>query len=112
MERTKIKGETMNYFKNNNNELFAYDDEQVKQGYGKDMIGISFEEVQDIQKAKEDEYKNSLEYKLSEAKTYLSSTDFKMTVDYFATFTPEKQEELTRLRAEAREFIRANEDVI
>ena len=27
----------MNYFKNNNNEIYAYDNEQVQQGYGKDM---------------------------------------------------------------------------
>ena len=30
----------MHYFKNNNNEIFAYDDEQVKQGYGKDLEEI------------------------------------------------------------------------
>lgn len=27
----------MNYFKNKDNEIFAYDDEQVAQGYGKDL---------------------------------------------------------------------------
>ena len=27
----------MNYFKNTKNEIFAYDDEQVKQGYGKNL---------------------------------------------------------------------------
>jgi len=27
----------MNYFKNDKNEIFAYDDEQVKKGYGKDL---------------------------------------------------------------------------
>lgn len=31
----------MNYFKNENNEIFAYDDEQVKQGYGKDLIKLT-----------------------------------------------------------------------
>lgn len=34
----------MNYFKNKNNEIFAYDNEQVKQGYGKDLIPITEEE--------------------------------------------------------------------
>ena len=34
----------MNYFKNTNNEIFAYDDEQVKQGYGKDLTPITKEE--------------------------------------------------------------------
>ena len=49
-----------------------------------------------------------LEVKIAEAKTYLASTDFKMTVDYYATLTPEQQEELIAIRAEARAFIGAN----
>lgn len=53
--------------------------------------------------------KQELDKKISEAKAYLSSTDFKMTVDYFATLTDEEKAELTQLRAEAREFIRAND---
>ena len=52
------------------------------------------------------------ERKIAEAKAYLASTDFKMTVDYFATLTEAEQVELTRLRAEAREFISANEGAI
>ena len=47
--------------------------------------------------------------KIQEAKQYLSLTDFKMTVDYFNTLTKEIQDELTRLRNEAREFIRSNQ---
>ena len=35
----------MNYFKNNNNEIFAYDNEQVAQGYGKDLVPITEEEM-------------------------------------------------------------------
>jgi len=31
----------MNYFKNTNNEIFAYDDEQVAQGYGKDLTALT-----------------------------------------------------------------------
>ena len=34
----------MNYFKDNNNKIFAYDDEQVKQGYGKDLTPITEKE--------------------------------------------------------------------
>lgn len=30
----------MNYFKNNNNEVFAYDGEQIAQGYGKDLTQL------------------------------------------------------------------------
>ena len=45
---------------------------------------------------------------VAEAKNYLASTDYKMTVDYFATLTEVEQNELTAKRAEAREFVRAN----
>lgn len=37
----------MKYFKNNNNEVFAYDDEQVSQGYGKDMEALESGEFYD-----------------------------------------------------------------
>ena len=47
-----------------------------------------------------------LEVKIAEAKAYLASTDFKMTVDYYATLTPEQQEELMAKRAEARAFLK------
>ena len=50
-----------------------------------------------------------LQTKIQEAKAYLASTDYKMTVDYFATLTEAEQVQLTQLRAEARTFIRANE---
>lgn len=50
-----------------------------------------------------------LQSKINEAKAYLASTDYKMTVDYFATLTEAEQVQLTQLRAEARTFIRANE---
>ena len=50
-----------------------------------------------------------LQNKINKAKTYLLSTDYKMTVDYFATLTKEQQDDLIKLRAEARQFIRDNE---
>jgi hypothetical protein len=74
-----------------------------------DMTPISLEEIEAINKAKEDEYKSSQEFKIQEAKTYLLSTDYKMTVDYFATLTVEEQDNLIKLRTEARQFIRDNE---
>ncbi len=46
--------------------------------------------------------------KVIEAKQYLSSTDYKMTVDYFATLTDEQQNVLMLKRVEAREFVRLN----
>ena len=47
-----------------------------------------------------------LRTKIAEASTYLASTDFKMTVDYYATMTAEQQEELMAKRAEARTFLK------
>jgi hypothetical protein len=38
----------MNYFKNNQNQIFAYDDEQVSQGYGKDLTPITEQEAMAI----------------------------------------------------------------
>lgn len=43
--------------------------------------------------------------KVAEAKAYLSSTDFYMTVDKYASLTVERQNELVSKRAEARETI-------
>lgn len=52
--------------------------------------------------------KEELKNKIQEAKNYLASTDYKMTVDYFATLSEVEQNELIAKRAEAREFIRGN----
>lgn len=52
--------------------------------------------------------KEQLEHKINEAKAYLLSTDYKMTVDYFSSLSKEIQDELILKRSEAREFIRAN----
>jgi len=35
----------MNYFKNKNNEIYAYDDEQVKQGYTKGLTALTQAEI-------------------------------------------------------------------
>ena len=45
---------------------------------------------------------------VQEAKMYLASTDYKMTVDYFATLSEVEQTELINKRAEAREYIRSH----
>ena len=46
---------------------------------------------------------------IEETKAYLASTDFYMTVDKYAELDEARKVELTTKRAEAREFIRANE---
>ena len=99
----------MKYYINKNKEIFGFElDGSQDHLITKDMKEISLEEIQAINKTKEDEYKNSIEYKISEAKDYLLSTDYKMTIDYFATLTKEIQDELILKRAESRDFIRDN----
>lgn len=98
----------MKYYINKNKEIFGIDkgqEELIKA----DWVEITLEEINAINKAKEEEYKQSIEYKIKEAKSYLSSTDYKMTVDYFATLTQDEQDELIKLRSESRKFIRENE---
>lgn len=97
----------MKHYINESKEIFGFElDGSQDHLITPDMTPISLEEIQAISQAKEDEYKESIEYKISEAKLYLQSTDYKMTVDYFATLEKEIQDELTTKRAEARELIR------
>ena len=49
--------------------------------------------------------KYDLEIKIAEAKSYLASTDFYMTVDKYAELDEARKVELTTKRAEARELI-------
>ena len=51
-----------------------------------------------------------LAQQVQEKKNYLVETDYKMTVDYYETLKEEEQKELTQTRAEAREFIRLNDE--
>jgi hypothetical protein len=100
----------MKYYINKNKEIFGFELDGLQDFLIKDdMTPISLEEIESLNKAKQDEYKSSQEYKINEAKSYLLSTDYKMTVDYFATLTAEQQDDLIKLRAEARQFLRDNE---
>ena len=100
----------MKYYINKNKEIFGFELDGLQDFLIKDdMTPISLEEIEALNKAKQDEYKSSQEYKINEAKSYLLSTDYKMTVDYFATLTAEQQDDLIKLRAEARQFLRDNE---
>lgn len=91
----------MKYYKNTDNELFI--DPIVKNHIG--LIELTKEEF-DTQL--ELNNKPTVEAKVNEYKSYLASTDYKMTIDYFATLTKEIQDELILKRAESRDFIRAN----
>lgn len=67
----------MKYYINKNKEIFGFElDGSQDHLITKDMKEISLEEIKAINKAKEDEYKNSLEYKINEADMYLAKTDW------------------------------------
>ena len=53
--------------------------------------------------------KEEISTQIAEAKAYLASTDFYMTIDKYAELDEARKVELTTKRAEARVFIRANE---
>jgi hypothetical protein len=64
----------MKYYINKNKEIFAFNQEQIEQGYNAELTAITLEEVIAINKAKEEEYANTLEYKINKAKQYLQET--------------------------------------
>ena len=67
----------MKYFINKNKEIFGFElDGSQDHLITPDMVEISLEEIEAINKAKEDEYKNSVEYKIQEANQYLKDTDW------------------------------------
>lgn len=99
----------MKHYIDKDNNIYAYEEDGSQDYLIGDKTFITLEEVIALQKENENKIMATVEYKVNEAKAYLSSTDYKMTVDYFSTLDKEIQDELIRLRAEAREFIRNNE---
>ena len=94
----------MKYYINTNKEIFGFElDGSQDHLITKDMKEISVEEIQAINKAKEDEYKNSIEYKISEAKAYLISTDWYIT--RFIETGKEIPEDIKLKREEARALL-------
>ena len=82
------------------NELEKLENGLFANNYNKDGTIDTVGEQQEI-------LEQELQAKVNEAKQYLQSTDYKMTVDYFATLLKEEQDDLIAKRAEAREFIRS-----
>ena len=82
------------------NELEKLENGLFANNYNKDGTIDTVGEQQEI-------LEQELQAKINEAKQYLQSTDYKMTVDYFATLLKEEQDDLIAKRAEAREFIRS-----
>ena len=93
----------MNYLKDKNNKVFAYDDEQVKQGYGKDLISITEEEMKVlITPVYTQEELNQQE--INRLKQFLFDTDYKVLSDY-----DKDSSDIILERKKARETIRALE---
>ena len=94
----------MKYYINKNKEIFGFElDGSQDHLITEDMKEILIEEIQAINKAKEDEYKNTIEYKIQEAKAYLISTDWYIT--RFIETGKEIPEDIKLKREEARALL-------
>ena len=94
----------MKYYIDNNSEIFAYESDGSQDFLIGDKTQITEEDVERINNEKEIQFQQTIAYRISEAKKYLADTDFKMTLDYDKDVS-----EVKIKRAEARQFIRANE---
>ena len=100
----------MKYYINKNKEIFGFElDGSQDHLITPDMVEISLEEIEVINKAKEDEYKNSMEFKINEAKQFLNKSDKKVLPDYEFKEGDNLLEWYIEERSKARTFIRANE---
>ena len=73
------------------------------------IVERPIEEIEAINKTKEDEYKNSVEFKINEAKQFLNKSDKKVLPDYEFKEGDNSLEWYIEERSKARAFIRANE---
>jgi hypothetical protein len=93
----------MKYYKDKNNNIFAYEEDGSQDHLIGDKVLMTAEEVEaHINPPKTEE--QIVAEKVAEAKAYLASTDFKVLPDY-----EPKSDEVITLRATAREFIRVND---
>ena len=100
----------MKHYVNKNNEIFGFElDGSQDYLITDDMVEISLEEIEAINKAKEDEYKNSIEFRINEAKQFLDKSDKKVLPYYELKEGDNSLEWYTEERSKARAFIRANE---
>lgn len=100
----------MKYYINKNKEIFGFElDGSQDHLITPDIVEISLEEIKVINKAKEDEVKQSLEYKVNEAKQFLDKSDKKVLPDYEFKEGDNSLEWYIEERSKARAFIRANE---
>lgn len=100
----------MKHYIDKNKEIFGFElDGSQDHLVTDDMKEISLEEIKAIDKAKADEYKNSMEFKVQEYKLFLDKTDKKVLPDYEFKEGDNSLEWYTEERSKARAFIRANE---
>ncbi len=100
----------MKHYINKNKEIFGFElDGSQDHLITQDMKEISLEEIEAIHKAKEEEYKNSVEFKINEAKQLLNKSDKKVLPYYEFKEGDNSLEWYIEERSKARAFIRANE---
>lgn len=100
----------MKYYINENKEIFGFElDGSQDYLITDDIVEISLEEIEAINKAKEDEYKNSVEFKINEANQFLNKSDKKVLPYYEFEDGDNTLEWYIEERSKARKFIRANE---
>ena len=100
----------MKHYINKNKEIFGFElDGSQDHLITKDMKEISLEEIEAIHKAKEDEYKASLEYKINEAKQFLNKSDKKVLPYYEFEDGDNTLEWYIEERSKSRKFIRNNQ---
>ena len=96
----------MKYYKDINNEVFAYEEDGSQDHLIVDKVLMTAEEIElHINPPKTEE--QIIAEKVAEAKKFLDDTQFKFGDDYDQKDTPEWFE-LKAKRQELREFIRAN----
>lgn len=100
----------MKYYINKHKDTFGFElDGSQDDLITEDMTPISLEEIEAIHKAKEEEYKNSVAFKVNEAKQFLDKTDKKVLPDYEFKEGDNSLEWYIEERSKVRAFIRANE---
>lgn len=100
----------MKHYINKNKEIFGFElDGSQDHLITKDMAEISLEEIKAINKVKEDEYKNSIEFKINEAKYFLDKSDKKVLPYYEFENNDNTLEWYIDERSKARKFIRDNQ---
>ena len=92
---------TMKYYKDIHNGIFAYEDDGTQDHLIKGKIAITKAEVDAINAEKQAIIESTDAYKIADAKAYLANTDYKMMSDYDGDITG-----VAEARAEARTTIR------